>query len=420
MPPPTYARARPRVAAGRRIPLLLVASLALTSPASAAGYLADDHPAPSETPSAAVPLADRLASLVRGPALNPDDTGIAVLLLPGGRPIFTRNADRPAQPASTMKILTSAAALALMKPEFVYQTRIFADSAIDGSGSVTGNLYIQGSGAPDLVGESWWLMARRLAALGLRRVEGDLVADESYFDSLRRPPGWPAPAADSWYNAPIGALSCNFNVVTVTVDPSPLLGARPDLTLEPAASYFQVLNRATTTSGPTSLAVSRSFENGQNALVVGGTIRRGGGPAVFHRSVEEPALYALNAFREIARAEHIEFKGSLTVGTVPEKARELHTYESRPLGSCATTCRDSVSICPTHGWSMDPASRTRTGCRRGFWLRHWRAPGTTSRSDLRSSPPCRSAGPTARSTSGLVARVPGGGCAPRRDGSPPR
>src|SRR2546428_4833202 len=328
-----HAPARLRFTTGSGIPLLFIASLALASPAAPSDHSAADRAAPAEAPPAPAALADRLAPLVRAPALSPEDTGIDVLLLPGGRPIFSRNADRPAQPASTMKILTSAAALALLKPEFVYQTRIFTDSAIDGSGSIAGNLYIQGSGAPDLVGESWWLMARRLAALGLRRVEGDLVADESYFDTVRRPPGWPAPAADSWYNAPIGALSCNFNVVTVTVDPSPLLGARPDLTLEPAASYFQVLNRATTTTGPNSLSVSRSFENGQNGLVVTGTIRRGGGPAVFHRAVEEPALYALHTFREIARSEHIEIKGNLTVGTVTEKARELHAHEARPLGA---------------------------------------------------------------------------------------
>ncbi len=325
--------ARPGAPDARRVPLLLLVLLAALGSAASTDRPGTERAAPAEMPAVPVLLADRLAPLLRAPALSPDDTGIAVLLLPGGRPIFLRNADRPAQPASTLKILTSAAALALLKPEFVYQTRLFADGPIDGSGSVAGNLYIQGSGAPDLVGESWWLMARRLASLGLRRVEGDLIADESYFDSVRRPPGWSAPAADSWYNAPIGALSCNFNVVTVTIDPSPLLGARPDLTLEPAASFFQVMNKATTTSGPTSLAVSRSFENGQNALVVGGTIRRGGGPAVFHRSVEEPALYALSAFREIARAEHIEIRGNLAVGTVPEKARELHIHESRPLGA---------------------------------------------------------------------------------------
>ena len=313
---------RPLVFSGAARVVLLAALLALAGGATI--QRAADAPAP---------LAERLAPLVRSPALSPDDTGIAVLLLPEGRPIFMHNADRPLQPASTLKILTSAAALSLLKPEFVYQTRTFADSPIDAAGTIAGNLYIQGSGAPDLVGESWWMMARRLSALGLRRVEGDLVADESYFDTVRRPPGWPQPAADSWYNAPIGALSCNFNVVTVTVDPSPLLGARPDLTLEPAASYFQVLNRATTTAGPGSLSVSRSFENGQNGLVVTGSIRRGAGPAVFHRAVEDPALYAAHAFREIARSERIEIKGNLKVGTVPEKARELHAHESRPLGA---------------------------------------------------------------------------------------
>ena len=270
-----------------------------------------------------MPLAERLAPLVRAPALSPDETGIAILLLPEGRPIFTRNADRPLLPASTLKILTSAAALALLKPEFLYQTRIFADAPIDAAGTVAGNLYIQGFGAPDLIAESWWLLAKRLSALGLRRVDGDLVADESYFDTVRRPPGWPQLAADSWYNAPVGALSCNFNVVTVTVD-----ATAPTIVLA-----NPVLNRATTTTGPNSLSVSRSFENGQNGLVVTGTIRRGSGPAVFHRAVEEPALYALHTFREIARSERIEIKGNLAVGAVPDKARELHAHESRPLGA---------------------------------------------------------------------------------------
>jgi D-alanyl-D-alanine carboxypeptidase/D-alanyl-D-alanine-endopeptidase (penicillin-binding protein 4) len=327
-PPPAERRHH---AAGPAVILWLLGSLA-TLVAAPAAPLAG-APASVEAPPERTPLTDRLTIMMRAPALNPEETGVAVLLLPEGRPVFLRLADRPLQPASTQKILTTAAALALLKPEFVYRTSLYADTPIDGSGSIAGNLYIQGSGAPDLVGESWWLVARRLANLGLRKVEGDLVADESYFDSVRRPQGWPQPSADSWYNAPIGALSCNFNVVTVTIDPSPILGARPDLTLSPAASYFQVMNRALTTAGPTSLAVTRSFEGGRNALVVSGTIRRGSGPAFFNRAVEEPPQYALAAFREIVKREGIEIGGNLVVGTVPEKAREIHTHESRPLGS---------------------------------------------------------------------------------------
>jgi len=302
----------------------------------AAGQTASPReiPPPAATPGPpGPPLSARLATLLRAPVFHPEETGVAILLLPQGRPIVLKNADRALKPASTLKILTSAAALALLRPEFVYETRILADAPIDADGNLPGNLYIRGSGAPDLVGESWWLMAHRLAAMGLRRVNGDLVGDESYFDGARRPSGWPAPAADSWYNAPVGALSCNFNVVSVRIEPSALLGARPDLTLEPIASYFQVLNRAVTGSGPTSLTVARSFEGGRNALVVSGTIRRGGGPVTYNRSVEDPALYAMHAFREIARGEGIEIRGALAVGVVPDTARELYRHESRPLAS---------------------------------------------------------------------------------------
>lgn len=287
-------------------------------------------PAPAEVPT---PLAVRLLPLLRAPVLHPDDTGVAILVLPSGRPVLLKNADRPLHPASTLKILTSAAALALLKPEYVYETRLLSDGPIGGDGTIARNLYVQGSGAPDLVGESFWLMAKRVAALGLRRVAGDLVGDESCFDAVRRPPGWPAPSADSWYNAPVGALSCNFNVVTVRVDPSPLLGARPDITLEPVASYFQVLNRATTVAGATSLTVTRGFEDRRNTLVISGTLRRGSGPFVVHRGVEEPALYALHCFQEIARSEGIEIAGTLRVGTVPDAAKEIQRYESRPLGT---------------------------------------------------------------------------------------
>jgi D-alanyl-D-alanine carboxypeptidase/D-alanyl-D-alanine-endopeptidase (penicillin-binding protein 4) len=255
-----------------------------------------------------------------------------ITLLPDGPTILARQADRPLRPASTLKILTSAAALALLRPEYVFETEILADGPIDGAGTIAGNLYLRGSGTPDLVGEGFWLMARRLASLGLRRVEGDLVADDTYFDAVRRPAGWPAPGADSWYNAPVGALSCNFNVVTVRVDPSPIHGARPDVTLEPISGFFQLLNRATTTAGPSSLRVSRAYEEGQNTLVVGGTIRRGGGPITFNRSVEDPPLYAAQALREIVRGEGIEIGGRNTTGTVPTAARPLLRHPSRSLG----------------------------------------------------------------------------------------
>ncbi|HKN48363.1 MAG TPA: D-alanyl-D-alanine carboxypeptidase/D-alanyl-D-alanine-endopeptidase, partial [Candidatus Polarisedimenticolia bacterium] len=98
------------------------------------------------------------------------------------------------------------------------------------------------------------------------------------------------------------------------------------------ASYFQVLDRATTVAGTTSLTVARGFEEGRNTLVISGTLRRGGGPLIAHRGVEDPGLYALHCFQEIARSEGIEIGGTLRVGTVPDGAKEIDRYESRPLG----------------------------------------------------------------------------------------
>ncbi len=264
---------------------------------------------------------------------RPRETALVVIALPEGRTIFERNADRPLKPASTLKILTAAAALSILGPEFTFATIIHADAPPNDAGTITGNLYIEGQGAPDLLGEAWWLIARRLAALGVRRVTGDLVGDESHFDGERRPPGWPRAGNDSAYNAPIGALSSNFNAIAVRIEPARRIQDRPRVALEPAANFFDIVNRAAMTTRSTSIRVERRFRGGRNILAVRGHMRIDGRPMTFYRSVEEPALYALHTFRAIARSEGITIVGEVRVGHVPGNAVELYRHNSRPLGS---------------------------------------------------------------------------------------
>ncbi len=286
-------------------------------------------PLPSEWPD--TPLAARLATALTARPFDPQSTGVEVLSLPDGKHVFSHNARHPLRPASTMKILTSAAALTLLKPEFVYTTDVFASGPLDATGTLAGHLYIRGSGAPDLVAEAWWLIARELARRGLRRVTGDLIADDSYFDAEPRPPGWPPPSTGSWYNAPVSALSCNFNVVTVRATPGGHSGARPALGIEPTASFFRITNRARTAARRTSLTVDRLYDDGCNTLIVDGNIRLGSEPLMFHRAVEDPTLFALYTFRDIALREGIVIEGTLRKGLVPAAARRLHSHRSRPL-----------------------------------------------------------------------------------------
>jgi len=297
-------------------------------------------PAPALHVAAAPPsiptvreLGDRIRSALASRCLDPGRVGIEVVSLRDGAEIFARNAEIPLKPASSQKIFTSAAALALLKPDYVFPTVFYAIEA-PRDGVINGDLYVKGFGAPDLVGEFWWLMVQELHRQGLREVRGDLVGDDTFFDWETRPPVWPRTVPDdSWVNAPVGALSFNYDVVTVRVRPGPAAGRPPRVDLIPLGGYFKVSNRATTTAGQGRLFVERGFRQGVNTITVSGSIRLGSAPVEVTKGVENPTLYALSAFQELSARQGIVLKGSARRGAVPKEAREIFRFESKPLAA---------------------------------------------------------------------------------------
>ncbi|MBD9399771.1 D-alanyl-D-alanine carboxypeptidase/D-alanyl-D-alanine-endopeptidase [Pseudomonas sp. PDM11] len=97
---------------------------------------------------------------------------------PGNGTIF--NADVSVNPASTMKLVTTFAALELLGPTFQWKTEFYTDGQLK-NGVLNGNLYLKGGGDPKLNMEKLWLMLRDLRANGVRQVTGDLVLDRGYF-----------------------------------------------------------------------------------------------------------------------------------------------------------------------------------------------------------------------------------------------
>jgi len=112
--------------------------------------------------------------------LTSDVLSLVMLPLTGpGTPTFV-NADVPRNPASTMKLVTTYAALELLGPTHKWQTQFYADGPLR-DGVLEGNLYLKGGGDPKLNMEKLWLLMRDLRANGVREVRGDLVLDRSYF-----------------------------------------------------------------------------------------------------------------------------------------------------------------------------------------------------------------------------------------------
>ncbi len=294
--------------------------------AAAAALLCQLTPLPAVEGS----LSGELRRIVGSQPLASSNVSVQVLDAATGESLYAHNPGVMLKPASNMKLVTAAAALALLKPEYRFRTWFYADAPPDAAGVVRGNLYIKGGGSPGLVGEDWWQMARHLRALGVQRVEGGLVGDATFFDELERGPRWPSPQVDNPYNAPVSALSCFFNAVAVTVRPG-APGGPPAVFLEPFDGFFKIVNTAVTSGRGRNLRLSRTFEGGQNVIHVAGRVGADAAPYTTYKNVEDPTLYALHAFREAASREGITFRDASRKGTVPGDARLIWTHESRPL-----------------------------------------------------------------------------------------
>ena len=173
------------------------------------------HAAPQSAP-ATLP-AEVAAALDR--AKVPRDALVAVVQEVGaGRPRLALQADRPVNPASLMKLLTTFSALELLGPAWSWATPVWLQGGIK-DGGLDGNLVIKGSGDPKLVLERMWLLLRRVQQLGVREIRGDIVLDRSAFVV-------PEQAAADFdgeplrpYNVGADALLLNYKSLVFTIVP---------------------------------------------------------------------------------------------------------------------------------------------------------------------------------------------------------
>ena len=203
--------------ARRRAVGALLALIGLS--ACAAGPVAPRAPA---VDAAALPPAV-LAALQR--ARLPQDALAAMVVPVDGRaaPRLMHRADQALNPASVMKLVTTYAALDLLGPAFTWDTPVYLDATPQG-GRLRGNVYIRGQGDPKLVVERLWLLMRRLRALGIDAIEGDIVLDRSAFAL----PEHDAAEFDGepWrpYNAAPDALLLNYKTVVMGFTPDAAAG----------------------------------------------------------------------------------------------------------------------------------------------------------------------------------------------------
>jgi serine-type D-Ala-D-Ala carboxypeptidase/endopeptidase (penicillin-binding protein 4) len=181
-----------------------------------------------------IPIADAL----KRADLPPESVGLYVRELGAGNVLAAFNADAPFNPASTMKLVTSNAALELLGPTFTWKTQAFADGRLQGD-ILHGDLIIKGSGDPKLVLESLWLFLRKLRSRGIRDIQGNLLLDRSIFEEVPVDPAAFDGDPLKPYNVGPDALLLNYKALALRFIPDEAR-RRAEVVIDPPLQGYPV------------------------------------------------------------------------------------------------------------------------------------------------------------------------------------
>ncbi len=276
-------------------------------------------------------MTSEIDALVHSEALKTGFTGVLIESLKDGRVLYEHESTRVYMPASVLKLVTSAAALDAFGPDYRFRTELLADGAPDGDGALGCDLILKGYGDSSMETEGLSETALALKGLGIRKVNGNLVADDSYFDDTRMGWGWSWDYQSDYYAAQISALVLNRNTITVTACPAKTLWEQPGVSAEPAGGYVTIVNNAKTAAAGNESSLNIYRRRAKNEIVVSGNIPLDADPIHVRVTVEEPALYVGEALREAMGKQGIELTGRVLRGTAPEQAKVICTHYSEPL-----------------------------------------------------------------------------------------
>jgi serine-type D-Ala-D-Ala carboxypeptidase/endopeptidase (penicillin-binding protein 4) len=225
-------------------------------------------------------LRARIEEVLRQPGLAPAEVAVKVASLDTGRVLYEENANKLIRPASNLKLYTWAAALDRLTPDYHFLTSIYASARPDSTGTIKGDLTVYGRGDPSIAArfnngdynKAMDDLADRITAAGVRRIEGDVVGDETYLSGAPFGSGWEWEDLQWWYGAEVSALSVNDNSIDLLVKPGAEAGAQCAVSTGPPTPVVSIVNRTTTTARgtPANLSVYRAL--GENVIEVGGSL----------------------------------------------------------------------------------------------------------------------------------------------------
>jgi len=277
-----------------------------------------------------------VAQALKAAGIPPAATAVWVREVDAITPRLALNARAAMNPASTMKLVTTFAALDLLGPAYVWKTEAFATGP-SSDGVLAGDLYLRGGGDPKLTYDQFERLLRQIRARGIRDIRGDLVLDRGAFELAAADPGRFDAQPMRPYNVAPDALLLNFKAVTLQLIPDPAQKALL-VAMEPAPANLDLVNKITLGNGNgcgdwKERLRADVFGHGQTTrLVLTGVYPQSCGEQRWNIAVQEHPQFVLGVFLQLWAELGGSLSGGVREAAVPTDARALGLLASPTLG----------------------------------------------------------------------------------------
>jgi D-alanyl-D-alanine carboxypeptidase/D-alanyl-D-alanine-endopeptidase (penicillin-binding protein 4) len=264
-----------------------------------------------------------------------DQSNLSLLAIEGtgrnAKVLLSLNPNKALIPASVTKLVTAAAALREFPPGTRFETRLLANGEQNGK-LLNGDLVLKGGGDPSFKPATLAELVARLARTGIREIRGDILVDDSYFDSVRIDASRSdTERVDKAYDAPVGAMSFNWNSVAVYVRPAAQAGQPATVTIEPASDYIRIRGEVKTSvgRGRPRVGVRRVADpaHAGDTIEVSGYIGQQVEEVMAYKNITQPDLWSGENLKQELKRQGISVSGRVRRGTAAFGARTLATVQ---------------------------------------------------------------------------------------------
>ncbi|MGF1480962.1 MAG: D-alanyl-D-alanine carboxypeptidase/D-alanyl-D-alanine-endopeptidase [Cyanophyceae cyanobacterium] len=285
--------------------------------------VADEAEPPALCPAE---LSAAIDSVTAAPPFERARWGILVQPLASQRPLYSHNSEHYFIPASTVKLLTTAAALLELGSPFQMRTSVYGIL----SPTVT-SLRVVGRGDPTLTTEQLQELAQQLQEQGIQRIK-QLEVAEGYLGGPRLNPTWEWEDVYAYYGSAVNSLILNQNTFTLTLLPQQLGQPVKILGSDPVAmQQWRIDNQATTAPAGTTSGIEISGVLGQPVLTVAGELALDEPPDIWQLAIADPSRYFLETFRRLLMRSGIPVEQARITAVAGPPGVELAAVQSPPL-----------------------------------------------------------------------------------------